>query len=96
MLINKLFIDQNIDGEVLEMVAKEGSLDQLKACGLKTVADQMKLRKLVVKKTTSSDRSPPPSERYSGSRSKWPGRKLTKLEMKEIASPEERRIYLMK
>lgn len=87
-----LFIDQNIDGEVLEMVAKEGSLGQLKACGLKTIADQMRLRKLVVKKTTSTDRSTPPPEKYklSGGGSKWPGRKLTKLEMKEIASPEER------
>ena len=74
------------------MLAKEGSLDQLKACGLKTVADQMRLRKLVVKKTTKhTDMSIPPPEK-----DKWPGRKLTKLELKEIASPEERRIYLMK
>ena len=65
-----LFIDQDIDGEVLEMVGKEGSLDQLKACGLKTVADQMRLRKLVVKKTKCT---PPPEKNKI-----WPGRNLAK------------------
>ena len=57
-----------------------------KACGLKTVADQMRLRKLVVRKTTSTDKSTPPPEKNKI----WPGWKLSKVELKEIASPEER------
>ena len=49
----------------------------------------MKLKKLVVKKSSSS--TPPPEKIHS----KWPGRKLTKNELKELL-PEDRRIYLMK
>ena len=37
-----IYIEQNV-GDTLQMVSGQESYDQLKACGLKTVADQMKL-----------------------------------------------------
>ena len=42
-----IHIEQNIDGETLVMVAEQRSIDQIKAYGFATVADQMRLRKLV-------------------------------------------------
>lgn len=76
------------------MVAKEGSLEQLKACGLYTVADQMRLRKLVYKHTENATSTP--FKTKNSSTFKWPGRKLTKKELKEIPLPEDRRVYIMK
>ena len=38
-----IYTEQNVDGGTLKMVSEHGSYDQLKVCGLKTVADQMKL-----------------------------------------------------
>ncbi|KAL5474081.1 hypothetical protein EMCRGX_G028655 [Ephydatia muelleri] len=41
------FEEQEIDGETLLMLCKTGTTDQLKACGLETVKDQLKLKKLI-------------------------------------------------
>ena len=41
-------IDQKIDGRALLRLAKEGTIEQLNACGLKTVGEQMKLRDFVL------------------------------------------------
>ena len=49
-----IYTEQNVDGETLLMVSMQGSYDQLKACGLKTVADQMKLQKLITKSSGSA------------------------------------------
>ena len=37
--------EQEIDGETLLMLCMTGTTDQLKACGLETVKDQLKLKK---------------------------------------------------
>lgn len=42
-----------MDGETLIMLSTMGTVEQFKACGLNTVKDQMKLRKLVGKQASS-------------------------------------------
>lgn len=76
------------------------SVEQLKACGLKTVKDQMKLRKLFhsLSSLTSSNVSnctSTPSSFDSVSTCTPKSRKLTLKEMKTLSS-EERRMYLSK
>ena len=39
-------IEQKIDGRALKLLAKEGSTDQLAACGLETVGDQLRLKEV--------------------------------------------------
>ena len=86
-----IYTEQNADGETLLMVSMQGSYDQLKACGLKTVADQMKLQKFITKSSGSAI-SNCKSDSTSG---QFPGRKLTKAELNAL-SPEDRRVYIMK
>lgn len=74
------------------MVAEQGSFDQLKACGLATVGDQMKLRKLIKSKGSAALIS---SCKKDISTTSFPGHKLTKVELNEL-SPEDRRVYIMK
>ena len=40
--------EQEIDGETLLMLCKTGTKDQLKACGLETVKDQLKLKNCMI------------------------------------------------
>ena len=60
LIINiSAFVDQQIDGFALEMLATKGTTTQLERCGLKTVGSQLKLQRLVlsqmdVKKVTDS------------------------------------------
>ena len=60
LIINiSAFVDQQIDGFALEMLATKGTTTQLERCGLKTVGSQLKLQRLVlsqmdVKKATDS------------------------------------------
>jgi len=78
------------------MVAKEGSLEQLKACGLHTVADQMRLRKLIHGQMKDFAVSSCKKDITCTVPPKFPGRKLTKAELNELQSPEDRRVYIMK
>eukprot|EP00731_Ephydatia_muelleri_P009432 Em0005g18a len=89
------FKEQGIcDGESLALLCQHGSMEQLKACGLKTVSEQLKLRKLITltlkqpTNTAACDYSPAP-EGFGGAR-----KKLSLVELMKI-SPEEKRLYLM-
>ena len=87
-----MFIEQKINGETLRMVSEHGSYDQLTACGLKTVANQMKLQRLITKDSKSAVSMHKKDATTSG---RFPGRKLSKAELNEL-SPEDRRVYIMK
>ena len=69
-------------------------MEQLKACGLKTVSEQLKLRKLIMltleqpTKAAACDNSPAP-EGFGGAR-----KKRSLVELMKIP-PEEKRLYLM-
>ncbi|KAL5510543.1 hypothetical protein EMCRGX_G006105 [Ephydatia muelleri] len=89
------FKEQGIcDGESLALLCQHGSMEQLKACGLKTVSEQLKLRKLITltleqpTKAAACDNSPAP-EGFGGAR-----KKLSLVELMKIP-PEEKRLYLM-
>ena len=67
-------------------------MEQLKACGLKTVSEQLKLRKLITLKLeqptkAACDNSPAP-EGFGGAR-----KKISLVELMKI--PPEKRLYLM-
>ena len=42
-----IYVEEDVDGDTLLMLVTIGSMEQYKACGLATVKDQMKLRKLI-------------------------------------------------
>ncbi len=81
------------------MVINCATLEQLHACGLKTIKDQMKLQRLFGALTNELQHTASPTT-SSGTSSSTYGtpkgtRKLTLSEMK-LLSPEEKRLYLMK
>ena len=80
-----LFTEQGIcDGESLALLCQHGSMEQLKACGLKIVSEQLKLRKLITltleqpTKAAACDNSPAP-EGFGGAR-----KKLSLVELMKI------------
>ena len=84
-------------------MSTSGSMDQFVACGLRTVKDQMKLRKLLLDvnqgmnaASTSSGTLilSPSSSGSSTSDGSNCSRKLSIKEIKQL-SPEDKRIYLM-
>ena len=83
-------IEQEIDGETMVTCA---SMEQLQACGLKTVKLQMRFRKL----TSSAVDSTNSGSTVSGTVSSTPtrGRKLTQEGIKAL-TPEQKRLYLMR
>ena len=85
--------EQEIDGETLLMLCKTGTTDQLKACGLETVKDQLKLKKLIQGSEKTSVVAV--TEQVAcGTSCMELNRKLPPSELGKI-SPEDRRIYLM-
>ena len=88
-----------MDGDTLLMLSTTGSIDQLIACGFKTVKQQMTLRKLLasccsssmVVSVCSSDGS---TTSLSVSASPQPSRKLKKQELNDL-SPQDKSVYLM-
>lgn len=96
-----VFLEQEVDGETLLMLCTAGSIDQLHACGLRTVKQQMKLRKLSFSSPTPNSASSDVGSSISAlsgnsdlSRSPASDRKLTKAELNAL-SPEDKRVYLM-
>ena len=87
-----IYTEQNVDGDTLQMVSEQGSYDQLKVCGLKTVADQMKLRKLITKDSRSTVSMCKSEATTLG---EFPGRKFIKPELNELSS-EDIKVYIMK
>ena len=45
---------EEVDGETMIMLAQEGTMQQMVKCGLKTIKDQMKLKKVVRHAAASS------------------------------------------
>jgi predicted ATPase len=87
-------IEQGIDGETLQILAEEGSVGQLRECGLTKIKDQLKLKRLI-KHSTCTAATMPPAASSNTNHSVAQDRKLEK---KEIASlpPEEKKAYLIK
>lgn len=91
---------EGVDDETLLMLVMMASMEQYKACGLATVKDQMKLRKLIgnlsdpgLSTETSSQSSA--SQSSASSHIGMPsGGKLNKKMLKEL-TPEDKRVYLM-
>ena len=94
-----LVTDQEIDGDTMQMMLTCASMEQLQACGLKTVKAQMHFRKVAGTFMWGSSPAPSVRSETSGSStiSSTPSR-TQKLKMKEIKqlTPEEKRLYLMK
>lgn len=81
------------------MLTSMGSVEQYKACGLLTVKDQLKLRKLIGQQCQSpSEPQSSPSDQSSASSSltiATPSRgKLSKKFLHDL-TPEDKRVYLM-
>ncbi len=99
--------EQDIDGDTLQMLLACGTMEQLCACGLKTIKDQMKLRKLFANlksdcqgspaglSTPTSTLSLSGSSSSSSPRGDVGDRKLSLKQLKAL-SPEEKQLYLIK
>ena len=75
--------EQKINGEGLIMLATKGSQDQLIACGLKLVGDQLKLTKLV-EQLQAQDSAVEPSPPVAWKSSKPSGRAINSELQKRI------------
>ena len=82
---------EEVDGETLLMLSSCATMEQLKACGLRTVKQQLLLRKLLspVQHSVAAASSTPASGTVAGTS------KLTISAMKAM-SEEDRRLYLIK
>ena len=83
-----------MDGETLVMLSTMGTVEQFKACGLNTVKDQMKLRKLVGKQALSAAATSSSSSASGSTPATASKGKLTKKHLAEL-TPEDKRVYLM-
>ncbi|KAL5510478.1 hypothetical protein EMCRGX_G006031 [Ephydatia muelleri] len=83
--------EEVVDGETLELLAKCGTIEQYKACGLRSIKQQMQLKRLLNTDKRELEGSSSLEREMS---SKKIDRKLKLLELRTI-SPEDRRIYLM-
>lgn len=88
MHILLLNIEQQVDGGALIMLAKHGSMEQLQACGFKTVKEQLILKKLVSEEDETSVSK-------AGCTLSTNDHKLTISEMKQMKD-EEKYMYLIK
>lgn len=105
-IVNNMIItpilEQEVDGETLPMLVNCGSIDQLKACGLQTIGNQMKLRKLFMSLTPAAAASPVNvsspsfvSDISTTTSTSTSSRKLKRTELKQL-TPTQKHIYLMK
>ncbi|KAL5503539.1 hypothetical protein EMCRGX_G010505 [Ephydatia muelleri] len=89
--VSASFEEEGVDGETLELLAKCGTIEQYKACGLRYIKQQMQLKRLLNTDKRELEGSSSLEREMS---SKKFDRKLKLLELRTI-SPEDRRIYLM-
>ena len=89
-----LFAEQEVDGETLISLGTCASVDQLAACGLKTVKQQLALKRLVQSSSTTTHPMSTANNRVIKAERGGKARKLTREEIKALP-PEERRVYLM-
>ena len=84
-----------MDGDTLLMLSTSGSVDQMRACGLKTVKQQMTLKKLLGSCCSSSVAiSTSGGSTSSVPMSPQPAKKLTKKEL-AAPTPQDKSVYLM-
>jgi len=86
--------DQGVDRETLQMPAVQGSIEQLRECGLLTIKQQMQLKKFVQSLDPTPTHDPSPSSTTS-SHTQLQDRKLTKKELARLPL-EEKQTYLIK
>lgn len=91
LALYKFAADEEVDGSTLWMLGTSGSSEQLKRCGLKTLKEEMKLKRMILEMGTSSK----PSQQIVSSCASTADRKLKSSEMKQLV-PEEKRTYLIK
>ncbi|KAL5515074.1 hypothetical protein EMCRGX_G000192 [Ephydatia muelleri] len=89
--VSASFEEEGVDGETLELLAKCGTIEQYKACGLRSIKQQMQLKRLLNTDKRELEGSSSLEREMS---SKKFDRKLKLLELRTI-SPEDRRTYLM-
>ncbi|XP_065892403.1 putative autophagy-related protein 11 [Dysidea avara] len=84
------FEANRVDGETLKMLGEEGSMEQFKACGLSTVMEQLKVKRLL-KPAAAADANVPVAQYSPMART---GYKLTKRELNDIPA-KHKMVYLM-
>ena len=87
--------EQEIDGETLVSLGTCATMEQLSACGLKGIKQQLKLKRLVASSqgAQGSQGAGTSHHTYTDHDSERP-RKLTRKELK-LLPPEEKTVYLM-
>ena len=105
-LLLSLCAEQGIDRETLLTLSSSGSIEQFSCCGLFTVKDQLKLKRLVAAadqhsgeiKVTPVSKQVAVATTCSSSgvscTDKPKGKKLTRAEIKNL-DPNDKRVYLM-
>ena len=97
-LLPFIHAEVGVNSETLLMLTSMGSVEQYKACGLLTVKDQLRLRKLIGKQCQSpSQEQSSASDQSSASSTTHatPSRgKLSKKFLQDL-TPEDKRVYLM-
>ena len=85
-------VDEDMDGETIQSLVCNGSMEQFKCCGFTKVKDQLKLRKLLIGDCDLSS-----SSKLVGSSNVTVSSngKLTLAEMKKL-TPEEKQVILDK
>ena len=86
--------DQGVDGETLQTLVAQGSVEQLRECGLLTIKQQMQLKKFIQSLDPTPTPGPSPSTTTS-SHTQLQDRKLTKKELARLPL-EEKQTYLIK
>ena len=87
-------LEQEVDGETLISLGTCASMEQLAFCGLKTVKQQLTLKRLVQSFTTQPAAPGRSLAKDIIKEEKGKARKLTREEMNSLP-PEEKRVYLM-
>ena len=94
---SRLFSKQQVDGQTLISLETCASIEQLCSCGLKTVKQQLKLKRLVHDQSTAVLVTTQPVSSILvkvKDVKEEKARKLTREELKCLP-PEEKRVYLM-
>lgn len=95
-----MYIEQEVDGETLQVMVTCATMEQLQACGLKSIKLQMKFRKLASPQPAVDCGSPTSSfgssgSSVSGTPTRGLGNKLSQKAIKSLTS-ERKRLYLMR
>lgn len=92
MALHIFLLEQKVDGETLVLLGTCATMEQLSSCGLKTIKQQLHLKRLVQSFNTCTQ-----LQGCTSAKGIIKGEKAKKLTREEINSlpPEEKRVYLM-